>query len=102
MPSIGTVYDSRSAIGFIGDEGGLRTLFVEEGRRPLDTGSNHGDSPGALARAAAAMARVKDEIDELWHDSMTSEDGAVSERLVAVSHSLRRLSHLLDEGPAIG
>jgi hypothetical protein len=55
-----------------------------------------------LARAAEAVARLKGEIDELWRDSMTSQDGSASERLVAVSHAIRGASHLLDVGPAIG
>ncbi len=98
---MGTGYDSRSAITFVGDEAGLRSLFVDQRQAPLFI-SNHNETPSALARAAAAMSRLKDEIDQLWHDSMTSEDCSVSDRLVAVSHSLRRLSHMLDEGAAIG
>ena len=57
---------------------------------------------GTLARAAEATARLKEEIDQLWCDSVTAEDGVTSERLVAVSHAIRRVVHLLDEGHAIG
>ncbi|MEP7112518.1 MAG: hypothetical protein ABI862_04575 [Ilumatobacteraceae bacterium] len=57
---------------------------------------------GTLARAAAATTRLKEEIDELWCDSVKSDDGPVSERLVAVSHAIRNVFHLLDEGRAIG
>lgn len=57
---------------------------------------------GTLARATEATARLKAEIDQLWSDSVTSDDGLVSERLVAVSHEIRRVFHLLDEGRAIG
>jgi hypothetical protein len=57
---------------------------------------------GTLARAAQATARLKDEIDQLWSDSVTSDDVVVSDRLVAVSHEIRRVFHLLDERRAIG
>lgn len=65
----------------------------------LDVGTAYG---GTFAKATAAMNALKDEIDQLWHDSVTSEDGLVSDRLVAVSHAIRRVSHLLDEDHAIG
>jgi hypothetical protein len=57
---------------------------------------------GTMARAAAAMNTLKKEIDQLWHDSMVSDDGSSSDRLVAVSHAIRRASYLLDEDHAIG
>jgi hypothetical protein len=55
-----------------------------------------------LARAAEATARLKDEIDQLWCDSMSSDDGLASERLLAVSHAIRRVFHLLDQDREIG
>jgi hypothetical protein len=60
------------------------------------------DAHGALAMAAAAMARLRNEIDELWHDSMATDDGKVADRLVAISHAIRGVSHLLDDSNAIG
>jgi hypothetical protein len=60
------------------------------------------DAHGALAMAAAAMARLRDEIDQLWHDSMATDDGMVADRLVAISHAIRGVSHLLDDSHAIG
>ena len=55
---------------------------------------------GTIARAAEAMARVRDEIDQLWADSITKSDETAAERLVAVSHLIRSAYHLLD-GPRI-
>jgi hypothetical protein len=57
---------------------------------------------GTLARAADATTRLKDEIDQLWCDSMSADDGVASERLLAVSHAIRRVFHLLDQESAIG
>jgi hypothetical protein len=55
-----------------------------------------------LARAAEATAKLKDEIDELWCDAVIANQGMVSERLVTVSHAIRRVFCLLDESPVIG
>jgi hypothetical protein len=55
-----------------------------------------------LARAAEATAKLKKEIDQLWSDSVIADDGVASERLVAVSHAILRVSHLLDERQVIG
>lgn len=67
-------------------------------------GTTYGDTSygGTLARAAEATAKLKEEIDQLWRDSVTADDGVVSDRLVAVSHEIRRVFHLLDQGKAIG
>ena len=63
------------------------------------TGMGNDDT---LAKAVEATSRLKNEIDELWFDSMMSDDGPVSERLCAVSHAIRNVFHLLDQGQAIG
>jgi len=55
-----------------------------------------------LARAAEATTKLQAEIDRLWCDSVTAENGVVSERLVAVSHAIQRVSNLLDQRPVIG
>jgi hypothetical protein len=57
---------------------------------------------GNLVRAAEATAKLKEEIDQMWCDSMSSNDLVVSERLLAVSHAIRRVFHLLDQERAIG
>ena len=57
---------------------------------------------GPLARAAQATAKLQEEIDQLWTDSVTTDDGPTTERLVAVSHAIRHVGHMLDKGHAIG
>jgi hypothetical protein len=64
--------------------------------------SNGTSSSLTLARAVEATARLRDEIDELWCDSVTANDGVVADRLVAVSHAIHRAFNLLDDGPIIG
>ena len=56
-----------------------------------------GDSKAALAWAGAAMARVEQEIDHLWRDSMQADDRAMSQRLDEVSHALHRAAWLLEQ-----
>jgi hypothetical protein len=55
-----------------------------------------------LARAAEATAKLKEEIDQMWSDSVSTDESVVSERLAAVSHAIRRVSHLFDEARVIG
>jgi hypothetical protein len=55
-----------------------------------------------LARAAEATAKLQREIDQLWNDSITADDDVSSERLVAVSHAIHRVAHLLDARHVIG
>jgi hypothetical protein len=55
-----------------------------------------------LTCAATAMARVQDEIDDLWRASIRIENDLLSERLVEVSRALQRAARLLDEERAIG
>ena len=60
------------------------------------------DSDAVLAWAGAAMARVGQEIDHLWHDSMQADDRAMSQRLAEVSHALHRATYLLEHDDTIG
>ncbi|MEO8267590.1 MAG: hypothetical protein ABI706_18970 [Ilumatobacteraceae bacterium] len=53
-------------------------------------------------RAAQATALLQLEIDQLWHDSVTSDNGPVTERMVEVSHAVRQVCHMLDRGYEIG
>jgi hypothetical protein len=55
-----------------------------------------------LARPAADLALVEQEIDRLWSDAMQTENLALSERLAEVSHALQRAAHLLAQGYEIG
>jgi hypothetical protein len=63
---------------------------------------SNGAGNATLERAAEATAKLRDEIDQLWSDSVTTEDGMVSERLAAVSHAIRRVFHVLDQEVVIG
>jgi hypothetical protein len=56
----------------------------------------------ALASAAAAMASVEQQIDGLWRRAVGDEDAWLSDRLVEVSHALRRAARLLERDPGIG
>lgn len=64
--------------------------------------SNGAGNNATLERAAEATAKLQYEIDQLWFDSVTAEDGMVSERLAAVSHAIRRVVHVLDQEAVIG
>ena len=57
---------------------------------------------GPLVRAAQATAQLQLEIDQLWRDSVTADNGPVTERLVEVSHAIRHVCHMLDDGHEIG
>ncbi len=60
------------------------------------------DSAAPLALAGEAMARVEQEIDHLWHDSMLAHDRAMAQRLAEVSHALHRAARLLEDEHTIG
>jgi hypothetical protein len=55
-----------------------------------------------LAKAAEATSKLQDEIDQLWNDAVTAHEGVVCDRLVAVSHAIRRVFDLLDQRQVIG
>ena len=59
-------------------------------------------STSARTCAATAVARVQEEIDDLWRVSMRIEDDSLSELLVEVSHALQRAARLLEQDRAIG
>jgi len=61
-----------------------------------------GTSTAVLVCAATAVARVQDEIDDLWRDSVRVENESLSERLVGVSHALQRAARLLEQERSIG
>jgi hypothetical protein len=72
-------------------------LHEREARVVMSTGYD-----GTLARAVQATAKLQDEIDELWCDSVIANEDTVSDRLVAVSHAIHRVSYLLERGLVIG
>ena len=56
-----------------------------------------------LLLAATAVARVEQEVDRLWRDSIVVDDADVWGRLAEASHALHRAARLLDRGDhAIG
>ena len=64
--------------------------------------SNDTTYDSTLAKAAEATAKLQDEIDQLWNDAVTAHEAVVCDRLVAVSHAIRRVFNLLDERQVIG
>ena len=64
--------------------------------------SNGTTYDSTLAKAAEATAKLQDEIDQIWNDAVTAHEGVVCDRLVAVSHAIRRVFDLLDQRPVIG
>jgi hypothetical protein len=101
MSSTSDEFIGRSAITFVDQSPGGPPLFGAVARRQFvrEAGS---DTENVLACAAAAMARVEQEIDHLWRDAMRAADRAMSQRLAEVSHALRRAARLLEHHDAIG
>jgi len=101
MASNGTSLDVRSALSLVDDPTNDSSVFGDKPalQRVRDV---VGDSEAALARAAAAVARVEREIDRLWRDSMMGDDRATSERLAEVGHALHRAALLMERDDAIG
>ena len=60
------------------------------------------DSVAPVAWAEAAMARLEQEVEHLWRDSMEAHDPAMSQRLAEVSHALKRAALLLEHDGSIG
>jgi hypothetical protein len=56
----------------------------------------------AVAGLMAAMARMQQEIDDLWREAVTGERYASSERLVEASHALRAALRVLEQDHRIG
>ena len=101
MASNGTLFTDPSALTFGDDSTGGSWPLGDVARVQL---VRHvvGDSKTALAWAGAAMARVEQEIDHLWYDSMQADDRAMAQRLAEVSHALHRAARLLVDDDAIG
>jgi hypothetical protein len=60
------------------------------------------DSDAVLGHAAELVAAVETEISDLWRDTIDRGDLVLSERLVALSHGLRRASLVLEGTAVIG
>ena len=98
MASHGTGFSLRSAFTVVDDS--TEPLREVTHLRPVRDVVD--DSESALGRAGAAMVRVEQEIDHLWHDSMLTDDRAMSQRLAELSHALHRAAHMLEHDDAIG
>jgi len=59
-------------------------------------------SGASLSAAADAIARVEQEVGELWRHAVAAERQEVTDRLVEVSHVLRRAARLLEGRTEIG
>ena len=101
MTSNGTAFTHTSALAHGGDPTGGSSPLGDVARLQL---VRHvvDDSNAPLARAGEAMARVEQEIDHLWHDSMLADDHAMAQRLAEVSHALHHAARLLEHEDTIG
>jgi len=68
----------------------------------LAVGVSHEAVGADLTHAIAAMRQVQREFAALWHAAVVAGDGALAERLVDVSHALRRAAVLVETRPDIG
>ena len=90
-----------------------RAPMVLRGREPstrvADGVRQRGCVHGALDSTSAAsdyaselMAAVEQEIGDLWRDTIDSGDSLLSDRLVELSHAVRRAALAFENEPAIG
>jgi hypothetical protein len=93
--------NGRSASTVVEESPG-RSFLLSEFRRQQLVDPVSDESAAPMVRAVAAMARVQQDIDRLWHASITAENSALSARLLDVSHALRRAARLLGQDPTIG
>jgi hypothetical protein len=101
MASNGTRFTDRAALTLGDDATGGSWPFGDVTRLQLVHHVGR-DSEAALASAGAALARVEQEVDQLWCDSMQALDRATSQRLAELSHALHRAALLLEHDDAIG
>ena len=101
MASNGTNLGGGSpSLSLIGDPAVPESAEVSTNERAV-----HYSVDGAWAAVAglmAAMARMQQEIDDLWRDAVTRERHASSDRLVEASHALRRALRVLEQDHRIG
>ena len=101
MASNGIMFTETSALTYGNDPTGGSWPFGDVARLQI---VRHvvDDSEAPLAWAGEAIARVEQEIDHLWHDSMLADDRAMAQRLAEVSHALHRAARLLEHEDTIG
>ena len=100
MATIGIGFSGRRSALTFDDSTDGSSLFGDVARVQL-VGDVVGDSKAARACAGAAIARVEREVGQMWRDSMTADDRAMSQRLAEVSHALHRAARLLEHDDAI-
>jgi hypothetical protein len=86
----------------VANESPERSFLLSEFRRRQLVGRVSDESAAPRDRAVAAMARVQQDIDRLWRDSITAENSGLSARLLDVSHALQRAARLLTQDTRIG
>ena len=101
MSSQTTSANERSASTFV-DQSLERSFLLTEFRRQQVVDPVSGESTAPMDRAVAAMARVQQDIDRLWHDSMRAANSPLSARLLDLSHALHRAARLLGQAATIG
>jgi hypothetical protein len=101
MSSNQSGFRGEPAVAWADDTNPGSTLIAEVAPRAI-VRDVVGDPRATLACVAAAMERVEHEIDDLWRNSMTADDDALSERLAEVSHALQRVGRLLERDVTIG
>jgi hypothetical protein len=101
MSSYGTRLEGRSITTRGGGSTGGSSMFGDAARLRL-VSDVVGGTGVVVARAAAAIERVEQQIDHLWVDSMKAEDLAMSQRLAEISHALQRAAHLVEPDNVIG
>ena len=89
-----------------------RAPMVLAGREPSTRGADgvrqrgcvHGlDATSAVSDyVSELMAAVEQEIGDLWRDTIDSGDSLLSDRLVELSHAVRRAALAFENEPAIG
>ena len=87
MASKRTGFSDRSALIFGDDATGGSWPFGDVPRRQ-PVRDLVGDPVAALVSAGAAMARVQQEVDQLWRDSLQADNRAMSVRLTRLSCGL--------------
>ena len=101
MASNGTAFTHTSALTCGDDTTGGSRPFGEVARLQIVRHVDD-DSEAPLVWAGEAIARVEQEIDLLWHDSMTADDRVMAQRLAEVSQALHRAGRLLEHEDTIG
>jgi hypothetical protein len=101
MSSNGTDFGSGSpSLSLIGERAVPDSREISSNERAV-----HYSVEGAWAAVAtlmAAMARMQQEIDDLWRDAVTRERYTSSDRLVEASHALQRALRVLERDQRIG